>query len=258
MIYEIENKDKAAAVFGDWEETMIWSCLQNVMGHIYGNDKNNPVSVMAILGDFCFFAGDADMELTAFKPDWCSQDFIIAIPQNERWAKAIEEHYKDRAKKVVRYATKKEKDIFDRRNLEKIVKALSQEYTIEAIDKSIFNDCKKEEWSKDLVSQFQTFEDYEKLGMGFAIMRDGEIVSGVSSYSSYNGGIEIEIDTKKEYRRRGLALVCGAKIILECLYRGIYPSWDAQNLGSLSLAKKLGYHFSHEYDAYEISGYCMS
>ncbi|MDD7004979.1 MAG: GNAT family N-acetyltransferase, partial [Clostridiales bacterium] len=43
--------------------------------------------------------------------------------------------------------------------------------------------------------------------------------------------------------------------ILECLDRGLYPSWDAQNLGSLSLAKKLGYEFSHEYPAYEIFDY---
>ncbi|MDD6328823.1 MAG: GNAT family N-acetyltransferase, partial [Lachnospiraceae bacterium] len=34
-----------------------------------------------------------------------------------------------------------------------------------------------------------------------------------------------------------------------------YPSWDAQNKWSVGLAEKLGYHFSHEYTAYEINGY---
>ncbi len=34
--------------------------------------------------------------------------------------------------------------------------------------------------------------------------------AGASSYSVYKGGIEIEIDTSSEYRRRGLATACGA------------------------------------------------
>ncbi|MDD7444180.1 MAG: GNAT family N-acetyltransferase, partial [Clostridiales bacterium] len=92
-------------------------------------------------------------------------------------------------------------------------------------------------------------------GIGCAVLFGDTVVSGASSYSYYSGGIEIEIDTRADFRRRGLALACGARLILECLDRGLYPSWDAQNLGSLSLAKKLGYEFSHEYPAYEIFDY---
>ena len=49
-----------------------------------------------------------------------------------------------------------------------------------------------------------------------------------SSYTVYRGGIEIEIDTHPDHRRRGLARACGAALMLECLKRGLY-SWDAQN-----------------------------
>ena len=93
---------------------------------------------------------------------------------------------------------------------------------------------------------------YEKYGLGVILLKDGQVVSGASSYSAYKGGIEIEIDTRKDYRRKGLASICGAKLILECLDRGLYPSWDAQNMGSVALAEKLGYHFDHAYDAYEV------
>ena len=48
-----------------------------------------------------------------------------------------------------------------------------------------------------------------------------------------------------------MAYICGAKLILECLDRGWYPSWDAQNLWSVALAQKLGYRFDHEYVVYE-------
>lgn len=79
--------------------------------------------------------------------------------------------------------------------------------------------------------------------------------AGASSYSGYRGGIEIEIDTNEVYRRKGLAYICGAKLILECLDRNLYPSWDAQNIWSVALAEKLGYHFDHAYTAYEVYGY---
>lgn len=253
MICEIDDRDCVADIFGVWKESIIWSCLQGVMGDIYADDRHNPASAMAILGDFCFFAGVPSRELIAFKPEWYRQDFIIAVPQNRQWAEEIERYYGGKAKKVVRYAMKKERDIFDRNKLEDMVKMLPPEYKVRLIDKEIFDYCKKGDWCKDLVSQFSDYSSYQKIGLGVVIMKERIPVSGASSYSAYHDGIEIEIDTKMEYRRKGLASICGAKLILECLERGLYPSWDAQNLWSLALAEKLGYHFDYEYDAYEIS-----
>jgi predicted GNAT family acetyltransferase len=86
------------------------------------------------------------------------------------------------------------------------------------------------------------------------IMKSGLIVAGASSYTRYNEGIEIEVDTIEEERRKGLATIVSAALILRCLDEGLYPSWDAQNMNSVRLAKKLGYEFDHEYTAYEVSG----
>lgn len=72
----------------------------------------------------------------------------------------------------------------------------------------------------------------------------------VVSYTVYNGGIEIEIDTKLQFRQKGLATACGAKLILECLGRNLYPSWDAHDLRSVALAEKLGYHMDKPYTVY--------
>jgi RimJ/RimL family protein N-acetyltransferase len=44
-------------------------------------------------------------------------------------------------------------------------------------------------------------------------------------------------------------------LIMECLDRGLYPSWDAANKGSVALAEKLGYHFEKEYVTYEITDF---
>lgn len=63
MVYEITDTDHVSPLFDNWEETLIWSCLQKVMGKIYADDENRPTSAMAILGDFTFFAGEPNLVL---------------------------------------------------------------------------------------------------------------------------------------------------------------------------------------------------
>lgn len=255
MIIKAGNTKSAEALFGGWQETLIWSCLQKVMGGVYVVNLDRPQSAMAIIGDFCFFAGEASKEMVQYKPEWCRQEFIIMVPQNDKWEKLIEKYYGEKAKKVTRFAMKKEPGAFVKEELQRAVEALPSEYTIKMIDEELYHWCKTQEWCKDWVCLYADYEAYRKYGLGVVILKDGRPVSGASSYSSYQGGIEIEIDTKEEYRRRGLAYICGAKLILECLERNLYPSWDAQNKWSAALAEKLGYHFDYAYTAYEIRGY---
>lgn len=84
-------------------------------------------------------------------------------------------------------------------------------------------------------------------------MKEDRIVAGASSYTRYREGIEIEVDTLPDERRKHLATVVCSALILKCLEEGLYPSWDAQNMNSVRLAAKLGYVYSHEYVAYEVS-----
>lgn len=245
---------KIADIFGQWDETIIWSCLQGLMGEIYTNAPEDD-AVMAILGDFAFYAGKPSAKLLRFKPESCTQDFIIMVPQNDKWAELIEKCYGKKAKKVSRYAIKKERDIFDKYKLQQAVLQLPEGYELKLLEEDDYVLCQKDRWANDLVSQFKSYNSYRKLGLGVVVLKDGELVAGASSYSRYNDGIEIEIDTREDHRRKGLAYACGAKLILECLERGLYPSWDAQNMWSVALAEKLGYHYSHEYTAYEVSGY---
>lgn len=44
MLFELENTSKIKALFTGWEETMIFSCLQKIMGKIYVTDLENPKS----------------------------------------------------------------------------------------------------------------------------------------------------------------------------------------------------------------------
>lgn len=240
------------SLFSGWEETMIWSCLQNMMGRVYVNDTNHPTAAIALLGDFGFLAGQVDAEfLLQLKASVCRRDFLILVPQNEVWDAAIAACYRENCSKVTRYAFKKESDGFDMSELERLVNGLSQEYQMAMIDQWWYSYCGRTSWCRDFVSQYESYKQYAKFGLGVLVLKDGIPVSGASAYSAYRSGIEVEIDTREDYRRKGLATVCGAKLILECLKRNLYPSWDAQNLWSVALAEKLGYRFSHAYAAYE-------
>ena len=242
-----------STIFSSWDETIIWSCLQGIMGEIHTNAQQD--AAVAILGDFAFYAGIPDEELIRFKPETCKQNFIIMVPQNEEWAQLIETCYGEKAKKVTRYAIKKEPDVFDREKLFVAFSNMPDGYELKMLQEDEYHLCRENGWANDLVSQYKDYETYRKIGLGVVALKDGELTAGASSYSTYDKGIEIEIDTREDHRRKGLAYACGAKLILECLERGLYPSWDAQNKWSVALAEKLGYHFSHEYTAYEIMGY---
>ncbi len=246
MLFELENTSKVKELFKGWEETMLFSCLQKIMGKIYVTDLENPKSAFAFLGCFGFYAGKPDVEIVSKKPE----GFTIMVPQNKEWAQLIEECYPS-AKRVMRYAIKKD-TIFDKIKLQNEISKLPIGYEIHKLDADIYDQCLKNPVMVDFVSAFESKEKYLQIGRGMVILKDGQIVSGASSYTRYKEGIEIEVDTIETERRKHLATIACSALILNCLEEGLYPSWDAQNMNSVRLAEKLGYEFDHEYVAYEV------
>ena len=120
MIYELEDTSIVTKLFEGWQETMVYSCLQKVMGKVFVTNTDHPKSVCAYAGCFAFYAGEPDKEIVKNKPE----GFVIMVPRNEKWAELIEECYSG-AKKVIRYAIKKD-TIFDREKLQGFVNELPQ------------------------------------------------------------------------------------------------------------------------------------
>ncbi len=239
----IDDLKQIELLFASWNETMIWSCLQGHMGKATTSGKG-PNSAMIEIGDFCFFAGEPSQELILnAKPP-------ILVPQGTAWAKLIEKQFGKGVIQHTRYSIKKEPAAFCGKHLQSLVEELPEVYALRLIDEPMVEILMKSEWSRDLCGQFDSSKDFCKRGLGVVVVHHGRPVAGASSYTIYNGGIEVEIDTMPEYRRRGLATACGARLILECLDCGLYPSWDAHDLRSLALAEKLGYHRDGAYPVY--------
>lgn len=247
MIYELEDTSKVESLFAGWEITLIYSCIQKVMGKVFVTDTENPKSAMAFVGVFAFVTGEPDRELVINKPD----GFVVMVPKDERWSELIEECFPD-ARKFTRYAIRKD-TVFDREKLEKMVAGLPEGYVLKKIDSDLYDLCLQDPVTFDFVSVFGSKERYLELGRGMMILKEGKFVSGASSYTRYKEGIEIEVDTIPSERRKGLASVVCSALILACLDEGLYPSWDAHDMNSVQLSKKFGYEFDHEYTAYEVA-----
>ena len=58
MIYELKETGRATALFAGWQDSVVWSALQGVMGKIYVDSLEKPESGVVMLGDFCFLSGN--------------------------------------------------------------------------------------------------------------------------------------------------------------------------------------------------------
>ncbi|MDD2955928.1 MAG: GNAT family N-acetyltransferase [Oscillospiraceae bacterium] len=246
---EKEQMGLIAPLFENWPETMIWSCLDGSMGTAWADSLPDPRSARILTGDFCFFAGEPREDLVSqFSP----RPFLLMAAQDPGWDPLIEKIHAGHCRPITRYAFHKDPSVFDPERLEQLQAAVPEGYTLREIDAPLYRRAMEAEWSRDLVSQFSDAEDFLRRGIGVAALKDGELVGGASSYTVYHGGIEIEIDTREDHRRRGLARCCAAALILACLRRGLYPSWDAANPMSAALAAQLGYRPAGEYRTYEL------
>ena len=235
--------DSAAPLFAGWKETMIWTCLQGHMGTVVTDGRTPPESALCAVGDFCFLAGKPDPELARLA------DRPILVPRTLDWEPVLRSVFGEKVSPFPRYAMDGP-EAFDRERLAAYAAALPEGYALSPILPQHYPVLMGQAWSKDLCGNFRDGDDFVRRGLGVIALQDGIPVAGASSYTIHDGGVEIEIDTRPDQRRKGLALSCGARLILDCLDRGLVPSWDAHNLPSVSLAEKLGYRLHAPYRAY--------
>lgn len=256
LLQSEQERNRAAVLFKGWSDTLLWTCLEGKMGCIRADDARQPSFALATVGDFSFCAGDANAAQAQEAVGRLMEDhpngFALIVPQDAAWAGRIAESYQGECDPWTRYAFKKEKGIFDSKHLEALIKGVPPEYRLRFLNARDYEAMLAQEWSCDFCSQFSSAEEYQLHGIGVGAFYGDEMVCGASSYTYYSEGIEIEIDTKEPHRRRGLAAACAATLILECMRRDLYPSWDAANLTSVRLAQRLGYHLDHEYTAYAV------
>ena len=249
---EIAGPERAclAPLTAGWQAAMVQACLEGCAGRAWAAGTP-PRSALLAVGDFCFFAGEAHAPLAAFLPPGPQGRFRLLVPQTAAWERALEKAWPN-CERLTRYAFCRDEADFDPALLHRYAAGPAACYRLAPIDEALYGSLLAEPWSRDLCAQFPTWAAYSAHGLGWAALHGGRPVSGASAYAYYSGGIEIEVDTKPTYRRRGLARACAARLILDCLARGLHPGWDAANPASARLARTLGYRPAGAYTAYAV------
>ncbi|WP_055070144.1 GNAT family N-acetyltransferase [Clostridium massiliamazoniense] len=254
MIYRGNSnvRKNASKFFKDIDEKIILTYIQGHMGEAWVDDLIDPTMIEVIVGDFVFFGGIPKGEE--------AEELILNIPlnsiiyvENNKWGDLLEKFYQRDIKKIKRYAFKKHKENLNKAYIDSLVKKLPKGYSLKKADEKFLDDYLIDEISVDFMSQFKSKEDYLKRGIGYFITKENKVIAGASSYVIYDDGIEIEVDTCKDYRDKGFATIVSSALISECLDRGIYPNWDAANLISVKLVGKLGYKLNYEYEVFSIN-----
>lgn len=254
MIYEadINVRKKLVSMFENIDSTIVFSYLQGHMGNAWVDNLENPTVAQITVGIFVFYAGNPNTK-EAEELLYNLPDFTLAIVDSDEWKNRIETVHKGSIEKFQRFRFNKNPEDLDRVHIQELLSTLSEEYEIKRIDKNIAKASSFHELSEDFISQFDSIDDFIDRGVGYAILNKGQVVSAATSFSIYDDGIEIEVASHPNHRRKGLATIVASALILDCLDRGKYPSWDGANSESVELAKKLGYTFKESYDTYFIN-----
>lgn len=241
-LYLVEN------LFKEIKFHMAKTATQGYMGEVYVDNLEKVNFSFAMFGKFVYVDGNPNSE---FAENALSQinDFRIIIA-NENWFELIEKVFHSNIEKSVRYSIKKDTK-FDKELLKKYVESLDAKYAIQKIDSELYERIQQ---TDSFVTNLKMSDEYEKYGIGFcAIDRENKIVGLVTSNAIYENSIEINLKVDEAERRKGIATAISSKLILECLEKNIYPSWDAANMNSVNLARKLGYEYDSEYRIYKVN-----
>jgi GNAT superfamily N-acetyltransferase len=242
-----ENRKALMPLFDGFEDSVLISCAEGRIGICWCDDPDRPTSGVIEAGDFYFTAGDPAYAREAFEIAKNNPEAVF-MPASEGWIKALTELGEGIAA-TTRYRTAMPVS-FDINELVKLADMSGfADYKLGPINEDCYEQALKEEWSWAFVGNFPDYKDYVKNAFGCCITHEGRLICAASCYSVYSGGVEVEIATHPDYRRKGLATIAGAAFIAECARRGLKAHWDAANTMSLKIASKFGYTLKEEYTA---------
>lgn len=112
------------------------------------------------------------------------------------------------------------------------------------IDAGLFPRCTAYDWYVEIYGA----NALSRL-LGFALLRDGELVSEAFAMPPVRGVRELGVDTAADHRRLGYATIVAAAVIRACEFVGFDTYWNcaAQNVASAALARRLGYRRERRY-----------
>ena len=123
---------------------------------------------------------------------------------------------------------------------------LGSDIEIRRMDTELFSRCI---WNGEMTLAYGSSENFLNSGLGFCLMRADEIYCEAYAVFRANQRFEIGVITAETHRGRGYASTTCSFLSGECARNGFQSSWSCNqtNLGSIIVARRLGYKIQREY-----------
>lgn len=238
------NDQRVAALFADMPsaESMVLAALAG-QGRVLVDSPVHPRCGVAVAGDFLYCGGKPGVEARHILRHAMGVHEDWLIYAHGAWMDVVRSIAP--VKLVTRVAYDRHAQPEDK-HLRGLLKAMPEGASFQPIEGEWIDWCRQAEWSRDFVSLYGK-ADYQQRGLGVLLLVNGEAVAGASSYVSYPGGIEVQLQTRDDQQGRGYATLAAAKLILLAHERRLIATWDAANGVSAHIAEKLGYVKEREY-----------
>ncbi|MBY8998615.1 MAG: GNAT family N-acetyltransferase [Candidatus Thorarchaeota archaeon] len=226
---------------------VIFPALDQGRGTVWTNSTEKPTVARLQLAIINVVTGDAA------SPD--AEEIIrmiepmqIVFGPDDEWARIIKDLWGERL--GIQQRTLLSPESLDIDHLRHLQDQLPEGYQLERGDLETIRRIDKRR-AMHIPTFFGNSEDFHKMGLAYCIKYKGEVVSMASTFTPFTDMFEIQVDTlDTDHRRKGLATVVSAALVVHALENGMIPHWDATNEASIHLALKLGYTNPVHWDAY--------
>src|SRR5215471_9612273 len=251
MLIKLDSDDRASLqrLFDRYPclHGSVAAVIEGGMGTVFADAQDEPCVALAVM-DFHFLAGDPlhPNALLLFK---LLQPGNVVIAPTPAWRHLVAATYPSALTVYRREAFQAEQ--FDIGQLRRFGHALPIGFELRQVRLEEVTQFATD-LDPALIYNFRSHEEFITRGVGVGILHQGTFVSGASSAAIGGGKFEIEIQTRRQFRRRGLARAVAAALILYGLEHGMEACWDAANEPSSALAQQLGFHPTGKYEAYRL------
>lgn len=238
-----------------YESVFAYSVIENNLpGQIHVDDIIDPKSAL-ICSDHgkYLIAGDEtnpnfNSSLNKFLSDKNNHiKFYDLYASSEKWIKVLSSSLNGQVVPLtfhIYYHDKNNKEL----NIENNI-SLEHGLEVKQIDETIFEKIANE-FDHSYKYHWTSSHEFCLKSFGFCVMKGDEVLSVAASTYTGNGYAEIDIQTRNDYYRKGLAYKLCSKFIEYCEKNKLTTLWvcDSGNEPSKSLVKKLGFKKSKDVD----------
>ena len=226
---------------------LIFPALDQGRGVVWTDSLDTPVVARLNLVVINALAGDSSSPNAKELIQMIEPKQVVFSP-DEKWTKLIKGLWGE-CVGVIKRALLSHKSL-DIEHLKSLREQLPSGYTLERMNLETIRRLDKRS-SMHILTFFGSSKEFYERGIAYCIKYNGKVVSMASTFTPFTEVFDIQVDTFEEnHRRKGLATVASAALIIHALEYGLTPYWDAENEASIHLALKLGYTDPDYWEAY--------